>query len=64
MNPKKVNPSPRESPVVSEVTNEKKPDEEVPCGAGCGSTCHPEENVGGFCSRSCLISYMRDTSYD
>jgi len=28
---------------------------EVNCAAGCGATCHPEENVRGYCSRECMM---------
>jgi hypothetical protein len=28
--------------------------DEVLCRAGCGTTCHPEEFIAGFCSRACM----------
>lgn len=32
---------------------------EVNCAAGCGSTCHPDENVRGYCSRDCMMYIYR-----
>ena len=42
----------------AKVSKSKKPQPkivEVKCAAGCGVTCHPEENVRGYCSRECMM---------
>ena len=53
----------------AKVSKSKKPQPkpkilEVNCAAGCGATCHPEENVRGYCSRDCMMYFYRaDDTY-
>ena len=52
--------------LVTPVAPKKKENnyDEVKCANGCGTLCHPDEYVRGYCSRACFIERYRMDSDD